>query len=86
MNTNKLTHNSLYCSYNNVLIHQLRQVSALTDPSAGSAQLCTTMLDLIIISTAPKHIIKQVKAVPLEAWSGPEGSRKLSFPDFVTTA
>ena len=26
------------------------------------------------------------KAVPLEAWSGPEGSRKLRFPDFVTTA
>jgi hypothetical protein len=25
------------------------------------------------------------KAVPLKAWSGPEGSRKLSFPDFVTT-
>ena len=28
----------------------------------------------------------QVKAVPLEAWSGPEGSRKLRFPDFVATA
>jgi len=26
------------------------------------------------------------KAVPLEAWSGPEGSRKLRFPDFLTTA
>ena len=25
------------------------------------------------------------KAVPLEAWSGPEGSRKLRFPDFMTT-
>ena len=25
-------------------------------------------------------------SVPLQAWSGPEGSRKLSFPDFVTTA
>jgi len=22
------------------------------------------------------------KAVPLQAWSGPEGSRKLRFPDF----
>jgi hypothetical protein len=27
-----------------------------------------------------------VKAVPLQAWTGPEGSRKLRFPDFVTTA
>ena len=26
------------------------------------------------------------KAVPLHGWSGPEGSRKLSFPDFMTTA
>jgi hypothetical protein len=26
------------------------------------------------------------KAVPLPAWSGPEGSRKLRFPDFMTTA
>jgi len=26
------------------------------------------------------------KSVPLEAWSGPEGSRKLRFPDFMTTA
>jgi len=26
------------------------------------------------------------KAVPLQAWTGPEGSRKLRFPDFVTRA
>jgi len=26
------------------------------------------------------------KAVLLQAWSGPEGSRKLKFPDFMTTA
>ena len=26
------------------------------------------------------------KAVPLQAWIGPEGSRKLRFPDFVKTA
>ena len=25
-------------------------------------------------------------AVPLQAWSGPEGSRKLRFRDFITTA
>ena len=25
------------------------------------------------------------KAVPLQAWTGPEGSRKLRLPDFVTT-
>jgi len=32
-----------------------------------------------------KQILKR-KAVPLQAWSGPECSRKLRFPDFVTTA
>jgi len=26
------------------------------------------------------------KSVPLQAWSSPEGSRKLRFPDYVTTA
>ena len=26
------------------------------------------------------------KAVPLQAWTGPEGSRKLRLPDFVTAA
>jgi pantothenate kinase-related protein Tda10 len=31
-------------------------------------------------------LCKKGKAVPLQAWSGPEGSRKLSFPDFLTTA
>jgi len=28
----------------------------------------------------------QKKAVLLQAWCGPEGSRKLRFPDFMTTA
>jgi len=26
------------------------------------------------------------KAVPLQAWSGPEGFRKLRLPDYMTTA
>jgi len=29
---------------------------------------------------------KKRKSVPLQAWSGPEGSKKLRFPDFMTTA
>jgi hypothetical protein len=28
---------------------------------------------------------RKFKAVPLQAWSGPESSRKLRFPDFMTT-
>jgi hypothetical protein len=30
--------------------------------------------------------ISKGKAVPLQAWSGPGGFRKLRFPDFMTTA
>ena len=37
--------------------------------------------------TKPQVISKgKGKAVPLQAWSGPEGSRKLRFPDFMTMA
>jgi hypothetical protein len=31
-------------------------------------------------------VIKNGKAVPLQTWSGPEGSMKLRFPDFMKTA
>ena len=33
----------------------------------------------------PSFLVKG-KAFPLQAWSGPEGSKKLRFPDFMTTA
>jgi len=33
----------------------------------------------------PSTVLKG-KAVPLQAWTGPEGSRKLRLPDFVTAA
>ena len=33
-----------------------------------------------------KRVIKNGKSIPLQAWSGPEGSMKLRFPDYLTTA
>ena len=39
-----------------------------------------------MVSAHPNNSISKGKAVPLQAWSGPEGSRKLRFPDFMTTA
>jgi hypothetical protein len=30
--------------------------------------------------------VGKFKAVPLQAWIGPEGTRNLSFLDFITTA
>jgi len=43
---------------------------------------------LVYMTTYMSIIVKKGKgkAVPLQAWSGPGGSRKLRFPDFVTTA
>jgi len=37
-------------------------------------------------SRALCHYYGKSKAVPLQAWSGPEGSRKLRFPYYMTTA
>jgi len=36
--------------------------------------------------TKQKCIKIKGTAVPLQTWSGPEVSRKLTFPDFMTTA
>jgi hypothetical protein len=44
-------------------------------PLAGAVPHCVCMM---------AH--RKGKAVPLQAWGGPEGSRKLSFPDFLTVA
>ena len=48
------------------------------------------MLDIVLMSGVvfDDRLLSRVKgkAVPLLAWSGPEGSRKLRFPDFMTTA
>jgi len=43
----------------------------------GNFQLQNGVLGSFILS---------IKSVPLQAWSGPEDSRKLRFPDFMTTA
>jgi len=37
-------------------------------------------------STQPLTEMNKSKSVPLQAWSGPEGNRKLRFTDFMTTA
>jgi len=48
--------------------------------------LTITEILLIFISFFPEDRVYKGKSVPLQAWTGPEGSRKLRFPDFVTTA
>jgi hypothetical protein len=42
---------------------------------------------IILAVTGRSSIVSKGKgkAVPLQAWSGPEGSRKVRFPDYMTT-
>jgi hypothetical protein len=43
---------------------------------------------IVSLRNAPSTALilkKKGKAVPLQAWNGPEGSRKLRFPDYMTT-
>ena len=41
---------------------------------------------MVLVSNQPLTEVRKGKAVPLQAWSGPEGSSKLRFLDFLTTA
>jgi len=59
------------------------QFSYTLQPSRDNKIILT--VTLIIIITIITHKGKG-KTVPLQARSAPEGSRKLKFPDFVTTA
>ena len=51
----------------------------------GSRDVCVCVCIYIYIYIHV-YVKGKGKAVPLQAWSGPEGSRKLRFPDFMTTA
>jgi len=44
------------------------------------------VLDCQLLVSMQSVIKGKGKAVPLKAWSGPEGSRNLRFQDFMTTA
>ena len=46
----------------------------------------TFPLLLLYVCILDKSFKVKGKSVPFQAWSGPEGSRKLRFPDFMTTA
>ena len=53
--------------------------------AANSIQIWQTLRDSEYY--IKKLVVKGTgKSVPLQAWSDPEGSRKLRFPDFMTTA
>ena len=39
---------------------------------------------ILTFSIPPIFIVKKGKAVPVQPWTGPEGSRRLRLPDFKT--
>ena len=49
----------------------------------NNKKLCITLVTVYLLLHPSVYT---GKAVPLQAWSGPERSRKLRFPDFMTTA
>jgi len=59
--------------------YEIVQLFVIWDPTCLTAVL--TIRHLQCFDNTGKG-----KAVPLQAWTGPEGSSKLRFPDFVTTA
>jgi hypothetical protein len=59
--------------------------------ASGLEKIRNTHKILVVQGRAKKAtwrtgMVKKSTAVPLQAWSGPEGSRKLRFLDFLTTA
>ena len=54
--------------------------------SLGVKRLNSTTDLLKLLQGCFCHSNSKGKSVPLQASSGPEGSRKLRFPDFMTTA
>jgi len=59
------------------------------EPRWAQQIFCSSGTPKPILGAQPSFSTKgkvKGKSVPLQAWTGPEGSRKLSFPDFVTTA
>ena len=52
--------------------------------SKSKAESSTVIVMLMVMLQVDLKV--KSKAIPLQAWTGPEGSRKLRLPDFVTTA
>ena len=46
--------------------------------------LCMYVSMYALMSERTYVCLQQGKAIPLQAWTGPEGSRRLRLPDFKT--
>ena len=74
-----------------ILTAKWRLLNKAIETKAERIVRCICLLHNIIIdlegTTRDNSVLQDKgKAFPLQAWSGAEGSRKLRFPDFITTA
>jgi hypothetical protein len=46
--------------------------------------VCSVLVENFIQMNIINQVKGKGKAIPLQAWTGPEGSRSLRFPDFKT--
>ena len=60
----------------------LTEKETLTEESVVSVTICPT--HGISSDETNKDYTKKGKTIPLQAWTGPEGSRTLRLPDFKT--
>jgi hypothetical protein len=42
------------------------------------------VVEVVVVVVVVVVAVVKGKAIPLQAWTGPEGSRSLGLPDFVT--
>ena len=71
-----------------ILLTVTQPICAIVNVREGLVQVRFGASRMWVYCTCgPQYLYKsEGKAVPLQAWSGPEGSRKLRVPDFMTTA
>jgi hypothetical protein len=67
-----------------MVIEKLRTCNSpdIDEIPAGCRRLRPEIHDFHVIHFSPCK--GKGKAIPLQAWTGPEGSRRLRFPDFQT--
>ena len=74
--------------------HEFRKKKILNIKCVGLIFTTTFAWNITRAKNSARYIINvhrcsckgKGKSVPLQAWSGPEGSRKLRFPDYMTMA
>jgi hypothetical protein len=68
--------------FNNTLLSQI--VLSFPFHRIHSSYICTSHVPRLAKCPAHLILLDVIKAISLQAWTGPEGSRRLRLPDFKT--